>query len=414
MKIGLKVTERDKKILGVFTLFIIAIGLIFFILRPLYSKLVYESDKNKELNVKLSELTKTKNNIEKNKEKYEQQRLEYMSISREIPTNLSEKYVISDVYNISSQVSADVGSYIFSSKLDGKNILSSSNKETSQSNNENQKDNNKVNKGTYSYMATTDWKVDYNNLKKLLTLSKTYKSLFSIGNISISPIEDKLLNVSFDINFIGYEDEKAPLKVWDGYDLTTGKGEIFAAITSPSLGLVNGDQIDGSTSSNSETQASAGASSTSSGASSVLGDSSLATLDKNKDFVTVLSTVNSPMSSVVMEKVGEKKSIFGANKSFENTSIELKGKSGNYKYNMITENEKHPLTGHKDFKPNGENIVIIVYSSARKGVEDKNIVNIKITNDSDKKVYVYIVGDDEKLPRCNITKGGKNVYVEKR
>ena len=136
-------------------------------------------------------------------------------------------------------------------------------------------------------------------------------------------------------------------------------------------------------------------------------------VEKEKDFVVVLSTITSPTSSVTMEKVGTGSSIFGLNKQIESGQINIKGKDGKYQYNMITERERSPLNGFSDFETKGNNIVVVIYSTARKGDNDKNIINLNINNETDKKVYVYVIGDDEKLPRCSVTKGGNNVYVEK-
>lgn len=395
MKISMKVTSRDKKLLVFLIVLLIAVVFYFFLFNPLYIAMSEEKSKNEELSNRYSQLKSYEQDFKLNKSKYEEQKLEYINISKEIPPNLTEKYVISDMYKISNQVSAMAHGYKFSKRENLGNLLTSKDNEKSNSNDKN--------KGVYKYSASTNWEVGYSDLKKLINISKTYESVFSLSNISISPTYDDKLEVAFNVDFIGYDDEKAPLKVWKGLNLITGKEDIFTKV----LRENREHFIDGDGESNGESRPLPEVSTISS-------NNSINTIDKNKDFVVVLSTTNSPTSSVVMEKIGEGKSIFGRNKSVESVSIDLIGRNNEYKYKMSTVGENYPLTGEDELKLKGKDIVIVVYSTSRKGKDDKNIVNINVNNETDRKAYVYVVGDDEKLPRCSVTKGGNNVYVEKR
>ncbi|KMT21289.1 hypothetical protein [Clostridium cylindrosporum] len=396
MKLSMKVTERDQKLLAMLSIIVIGVLFYIFALSPIYSGMSNEKIKNRQLSEEYAELKGIEGDLDKNKTKYDQQRLDYMKISRELPTNLSEKYVISDMYKISSQISAEAGDYSFSPRAELKDVMALKGGEKSQ------KESSSPLKGLYAYAVTTSWNVSYGDLKKLLKLSQTYESIFALDNLSISPQEDGRLNVSFNVNFIGYDDNKAPLRVWNGLRLDKVRNGIFSipigGVTTSSAGIQTGTT--GNNISNNTT--------------SISTNSDIASIDKNKDFVVALSTTSSPTSNVVMEKVGEGKSIFGSNKPFENATIDVKGKSGKYQFNMSTSTEKYPGSGYGELTPRGKDIVILIYSTARKGELDKNVINIKVNNNTDKKVYVYVVGDDEKLPRCSITKGGSNVYVEKR
>ncbi|MEF9952092.1 MAG: hypothetical protein RR840_08580 [Clostridium sp.] len=392
MKLSMKITERDKKLLSILGIVVVGALFYFFALEPLYNGMASAESENQRLNSKYNELKGFETHLNANREKYDKQKLEYMALSRQLPNNLTEKYVIADTYNITKQVLADAESYSFTPRTDIKSMESVGGDESSA-----------AIKGLYSYGATTNWKLGYGELKRLIKLSEKFESVFILDNLSITPEEGGKLNLSFAINFIGYDDEKAPLRVFNGLNLPTGKSIIFApaavggaggspevAPTPPSSG--------GSTSPN----------------TSLGTNGSITQIDKNKDFVLALSTTASPTSSVVIEKSGDSKNIFGGNKSFENAEINLKGKGGKYQYSMATSKDRFPLTGLKEFKPNSKDIVLLIYSTGRKGETDKNVINIKINNETDKKVYAYVIGDDTKLPRCSITKGGSNVYVEKR
>ncbi|MEG0371121.1 MAG: hypothetical protein RR645_02375 [Clostridium sp.] len=390
MKLSMNITERDKKLLAVLGIIVIGALFYFFALNPLYNEMNKAKSENQQLTAKKNELKGFETDLKVNKEKYDKQKIDYMAVSREMPNNLSEKYVISDTYKITKQVVADAESYAFSQRKDIANAEALSGIG-------NDSGNKAGAKGIYSYGATTNWKVSYADLKKLIKLSNTYESLFMMDNISITPEVGGKLNLSFVMNFIGYDDEMAPLRVFNGLNIPTGKNIIFSAapgvvstgaVTSPDTGKGN--------------------------ITSISTNNSITQIDKNKDFVVALSTVSSPTSSVVIEKSGDGKNIFGSNKSFENASINVSGKDGKYSFNMGTSSDKYPSSGVKEFKLNGKDIVILVYSTVRKGDSDKNIINIKINNETDKKVYVYVIGDDSKLPRCSVTKGGSNVYVEKR
>lgn len=383
MKLNMEISKRDKKLL--IFLGALVIGVIFYLvfLSPLYTKYSSEKSKNIELNEKYTRLQNFNKDYEKNKEKYNEQKLNYINISRQIPTNLSEKYILNDLYNISKSISASPENYTFSKKEDFKDFTDQKGESKS-----------KENKSIFTYSATTTWNIEYTNFKKLLSLANQYESLFYLNNIYISPSEDNKLTASFKINFLGYEDENAPLKPWKDLKISTGKNKIFSDVETVSL--------------NSEDRPL-------SSQQTLSGNSDIKTIglvEKEKDFIAVLSTVNSPTSSITIEKVGTGSSIFGLNKQIENAEISIKGENGKYQYSLITEREKSPLNGFSDFETKGDNIVVVVYSTARKGETDKNIINLKVNNKTDKKAYVYVIGDDEKLPRCSITKGG-SVYVEK-
>ncbi|MEG2338436.1 MAG: hypothetical protein RSB66_05095 [Clostridium sp.] len=389
MKLSMRITERDKKLLSILGIVVVGALFYFFALDPLYSGMTSAKSENQRLTAKVNELKGFENDLNINREKYDKQKLDYMGLSRQIPNNLTEKYVIVDTYNITKQVSAEAESYSFSPRTEIKSMESVAGEESSA-----------ITKGLYSYGATTNWKLGYAELKRLIKLSEKFESVFVLDNLSITPDEANKLNLSFAINFIGYDDEKAPLRVFNGLNLPTGKSTIFSS--APALGgeSVVPPPVAGGTTTSPNT--------------SISTNNSITQIDKTKDFVLALSTTNSPTSSLVIEKSGDSKNIFGGNKSFENAEITLKGKGGKYEYSMATSKDRFPLSGLKEFKPNSKDIVLLVYSTARKGESDKNVINIKLNNETDKKVYVYVIGDDAKLPRCSITKGGSNVYVEKR
>lgn len=133
------------------------------------------------------------------------------------------------------------------------------------------------------------------------------------------------------------------------------------------------------------------------------------------DFVVTVSTLYSPTTNISIEKSG-KGSIFGAKKKNENAYIAIKKEGDKYYYKIGTEASVYPQGDDFDqlnFQSSGQ-ILIVVFSSPRKYKDDDNVVTLKITNNSDKPVKVYVSNDDKQKPRVNIVTNGSKVSVTRK
>jgi type IV pilus assembly protein PilO len=364
MAVFSSISVKDKKALFYFTIFVIGVLYYFFFFQNQIASINDLKNKNRSLNEKRVLLQQEIAKYNKNEKSIDELKQKYFDLSKKIPNNQDEKFTLVDAKNLSKMADTNLGEVPISQRQNVELQLL------------NKKKTNKV----FAYSLNLNWMLTYDNLKKLLSNSRNYDVIYSIDNISILPTPDGKINTTFEMKFYGFDDKNAPVREWREINLDTGKDNILAAGAG---GVV---------------------------VQSVQND--INTIDKNKDFLVLLSTLNSPTSAITLEKSGKGIDIFGANKPIENVNINISGKDGKYFYSMSTEGENYPQNGQTaEFKPNSDNVVIMVYSQPRKYANDKNKVVINVHNKSDKKVYVYIINEDPKFPRATVVKDGNSIFV---
>lgn len=351
------ISEKDRKMLIFFAMFLIAVLYYVFFLKGYIAKIYDLKQKNIELKSKLSDYEKVYEEFNANKEKIEEVQNNYIFVSNKLPTNQDEKFSIDDSMNIASILDTTIGDFTISKKQD-----------TSKENEEKKEDK------LFYYSLKFNWQLSHDNLKKLLYMAKDYDVAYSVDNLMIVPDNLGNINTSFEMKFYGFKDEDAPVRTWER-----------------KKGVSNLDKGGGK-----------------------IQKDDLEYIDSKKDFLILLSTLNSPTSAITLEKSGTGVNVFGANKSIENVEMNFKGKNGKYSYSMKTEDKVYPTDGYENFTPNTEDIILYVSSQPRKYDDDKNKVVINIYNDTDKKIRIFILNDDEKLPRASVVSNGKSVYVQKR
>lgn len=360
-----KLTDRDKKLLLILLIFIIGVG-YYYIYQFMLGKISNLKEENQKLINREEELNRAVEIFNKNKNKIEETKYGYFDISQRLSKNLDEKFCIIDALNLLRKYDAEINDLPVSARQEYKYTK-----------------NNKKIDGVFYHTLKISTKISYDNLKKLLTETHKFNTIYSIDNISIVPSEkSNILAVSFDLNFFGFKDENAPIRQWQDLNLKTGKDYLFSKLNASKKTSEN------------------------------VNDSYIL---ENKDFIITASTLNSPTSAIEIIKSGDNTIIYGKNKQIEKAEIEIKQNKDTLLYKMSTEGDKYPKDNtYKEFKPKTDSIIISIYSSGRKYADDKNIVLLNIKNESEKKVKVYVLNDDKNLPRLNIITNGNKVYVEKR
>ncbi|MBZ4664301.1 MAG: hypothetical protein JG776_2019 [Caloramator sp.] len=359
-----KLTERDKKMLLILLIFLLGLG-FYYAYQAMSSKISSLKEENTKLLDRKAELDRAVEVYNKNKDKIEETKLNYYDISLKMPNNLDEKFCVVDSLNLLRKYDAVI------------NDLPISQKQQFQYNGSKKID------GAFFHSIKITTQFTYENLKRLFTETGDFNTLYSVDNLSLVPLNNgDIISASFDLKFFGFEDKDAPTRQWQDFNLETGKDKIFSS--SPLR-------------------------------TTIADTTSKEYIEQNKDFLVMLSTLNSPETALQIIKTGEDFKIYGKNKQIEKASIELKQNGEKLLYRMSTEGDSHPKDGgFKEFKNNSENIIIYVYSTERKYQDDKNVVLLNVKNETNKKVMVYVFKDDKNKPRLNITATGNNIFVEKR
>ncbi|WP_346878430.1 MULTISPECIES: type 4a pilus biogenesis protein PilO [unclassified Clostridium] len=227
----------------------------------------------------------------------------------------------------------------------------------------------------------------YKNVAKFVKLISEYERILAMPNINITASGNDEVSGTLDLEFYSipkinpYEDSKY-LK-WT-FDEEYGKENPF----------LEGNQ-------------SSMASRTSEGNNYVL--------------IMALKGVNSDLPSLTLGKENDltrESYIYNDENKKVDVEIEVNKEGGKYYIKYKTEKSSYP----SDYSKNGielrnvdeENINIAIYSSKRIGIDDKVGANIKVINNAnDKKVSLTIIDDDKTSPRVQITPEGKVEYVNK-
>ncbi|KRQ88084.1 hypothetical protein ABG79_00251 [Caloramator mitchellensis] len=357
-------TEKDKKMLSLLLIVIMAV-MIYLMYQALNSKVELLKGKNIELNNRMEQLNQAVILYNANKDKIEDTKKNYFDLSSRMPTNQDEKFCIVDTLNLLKKHGAVITDIPISSRQ------------------EYALDEKKKDDKAFFYTIKINTVISYQKLKNLISRSEDFNILYNIDNLVITPIPSNAnLACSFDLNFYGYRDEFAPIRQWEDFNLQTGKSNLFTGTSKSNSNL---DRFTNEY------------------------------IEKNKDFILLASTINSPTTAVTLSKMGEGFSLFGNNKSIESASIELKQNDNKIFYKISTETETYPKSGeYKEFKSQTDDIIIYVFSTPRKFEDDKNVVLLNIKNETNRRVFAYIFNDDKNNPRVRVVTNGKNTFVEKR
>gem|GEM_PF-2004012 len=420
----MQITERDKKLLLI--LGMVLLGFLFynFFYNPYAQKLSSLLSEKQQLENSLSEIEQKIALYNAQKAKLEEIEKDYVVISQKIPPNQDEKFSMLDLQRLAQMVGSKTSDFTFSQKQ-----------------NLNVNYNNVNIAKAYFYSSKQNWQMTYANFKKLLFLQKDFLPLYSLDSISLSSGNNNMVTASFEIRFYGYEDTLAPVRQWQNFSIPAGKGDLFSEGTGQKVKFsyteedlkkneqasqptVKIERTDNSSVTNSEQQKTLPQ--TSANISSNKPNSNKPEQQQNQlsnekvdytkaDFVVTVSTLYSPTTNITIEKTGMG-SIFGAKKKNENAYITIEKKGDKYYYKMGTEASVYPQGNSFDqlnFQSSGQ-ILIVVFSSPRKYKDDDNVVTLKITNNSDKPIKVYISNDDKQKPRVNIVTNGSKVNVTRK
>ncbi|WP_346866812.1 MULTISPECIES: type 4a pilus biogenesis protein PilO [unclassified Clostridium] len=415
----MKVSKREKFLLGVLVLIIICTAYYKLVYERQYAKLQEIKQEESELNKKYNEMLSNINTITKNKSDIKILKDSIGSKSMLLYPKIYQDRIIIELNKLLndagikgsltfSEVTVSPIEAYFSEVADTKEqpsleqVVEESNKEKTKEDVEEKLEETKdlgeeqatkSDKGESTGNKVEQMKVSvsfngtYKNVAKFVKLISEYERILAMPNINITASGNDEVSGTLDLEFYSipkinpYEDSKY-LK-WT-FDEEYGKENPF---------------LEGSQSSM--------ASRTSEGNNYVL--------------IMALKGVNSDLPSLTLGKENDltrESYIYNDENKKVDVEIEVNKEGGKYYIKYKTEKSSYP----SDYSKNGielrnvdeENINIAIYSSKRIGIDDKVGANIKVINNAnDKKVSLTIIDDDKTSPRVQITPEGKVEYVNK-
>ncbi|WP_418223159.1 hypothetical protein [Clostridium isatidis] len=138
------------------------------------------------------------------------------------------------------------------------------------------------------------------------------------------------------------------------------------------------------------------------------------------DFVMMLKSPSSELPTVTIGKAKDdsrESYLYSDNAGIESVEISFEEVDGNTFFKYKTSNSYYPRNNSaegKIFVPKSENIVLEIISENRTGTSDNSGVNLKLINNTSRKVEVIIKNDDISNPRVSITSEGYTVNVTKK
>lgn len=415
----MKVSKREKFLLGVLVLIIICTAYYKLVYERQYAKLQEIKQEESELNKKYNEMLSNINTITKNKSDIKILKDSIGSKSMLLYPKIYQDRIIIELNKLLndagikgsltfSEVTVSPIEAYFSEVADTKEqpsleqVVEESSKEKTKEDVEEKLEETKElgeeqatksDKGESTGNKVEQMKVSvsfngtYKNVAKFVKLISEYERILAMPNINITASGNDEVSGTLDLEFYSipkinpYEDSKY-LK-WT-FDEEYGKENPF---------------LEGSQSSM--------ASRTSEG--------------NNYALVMALKGVNSDLPSLTLGKENDltrESYIYNDENKKVDVEIEVNKEGGKYYIKYKTEKSSYP----SDYSKNGielrnvdeENINIAIYSSKRIGIDDKVGANIKVINNAnDKKVSLTIIDDDKTSPRVQITPEGKVEYVNK-
>lgn len=415
----MKVSKREKFLLGVLVLIIICTAYYKLVYQKQYAKLQEVKQEESELNEKYNEMLSNINTITNNKSDIKILKDSIGSKSMLLYPKIYQDRIIIELNKLLndagikgsltfSEVTVSPIEAYFSEVVDPKEqpsleqVVEESSKEKTKEDveekleeakdlGENQATKRDEGESTENKVEQMKVSVSFNgtykNVAKFVKLISEYERILAMPNINITASGNNEVSGTLDLEFYSipkinpYEDSKY-LK-WT-FDEEYGKENPF---------------LEGSQSSM--------ASRTSEGNNYVL--------------IMALKGVNSDLPSLTLGKENDltrESYIYNDENKKVDVEIEVNKEGGKYYIKYKTEKSSYP----SDYSKNGielrnvdeENINIAIYSSKRIGIDDKVGANIKVINNAnDKKVSLTIIDDDKTSPRVQITPEGKVEYVNK-
>jgi type IV pilus assembly protein PilO len=141
-------------------------------------------------------------------------------------------------------------------------------------------------------------------------------------------------------------------------------------------------------------------------------------VEVKNDFVMSAKPITSDLPTIRIGKAGDNSIssyIYADNRGMEEVEFHFSKKNDKYYYKYKTSIESWPkdFNNVNEFVLASENITLEIFSQKRGIDTDLSSANVKIFNDTDRTVVVYVQNDDAVKPRVNVLKEKGNILVNR-
>ena len=139
-----------------------------------------------------------------------------------------------------------------------------------------------------------------------------------------------------------------------------------------------------------------------------------------KDFVMMVKSSLSELPTLTIGKAKDdltESYIYSDNEKVEDVEITLDEVDGKTYFKYKTSNSYYPrenTSQGKEFTPKASDIVVEILSEKRNGSSDNSGINLKVINNTSKKVEIVIKDDDNTNPRVSVNSKGNTVNITKK
>ena len=400
----MNIKKREKYLLGILGAVIISFG---------YYKLIY-IEQSEKLKVKIEErnILKEKYDITINSintlddKRKEVETLENVVIekSSELYPEIMQEKLILELDSILKNSKLE-GNIIFSeievkaienlSSLENELANSSIKDIVDQYNNNEVSEEIKENVNTSTEATVEELKVaikfngSYKEIKAFIEEIEKNKKMIAITNVTITATSDSVLSGTMNLEYHGVpkiKDADSEYLKWKLKNIY-GKEDLFS-------------------------------SGAASGAYAVIESTENEEENKNlNDFVMILKSIDSEMSGFSMGLAEDEtnSSYISSDNKNEEVEITLSEESDKLYYKYKSSKSSYPKDDSlKEFTPKSEDIILNILSEKRTTEADINKVNLKVINNTTKKVEIILEKDDDKNPRIDIKTEGNEVNITKK
>lgn len=137
----------------------------------------------------------------------------------------------------------------------------------------------------------------------------------------------------------------------------------------------------------------------------------------DSDFFMMVNSIYSDLTTIVLNKKGEKSAVthvYADNPAVENVEFEVVQQGEKYYYHYRTQKDSYPEQFNQlvEFKPNGTNIVLEIFSTPRNDNEDRSGASITLVNKTRLKLVVKVINDDSKNPRVKFASKSGDILIK--
>ncbi len=139
-----------------------------------------------------------------------------------------------------------------------------------------------------------------------------------------------------------------------------------------------------------------------------------------KDFVMMVKSSLSELPTLTIGKAKDdltESYIYSDNEKVEEVEITFDEVDGKTYFKYKTSNSYYPrenTSQGKEFTPKASDIVVEILSEKRNGSSDNSGINLKVINNTSKKVEIVIKDDDNTNPRVSVNSKGNTVNITKK